>query len=121
MFAKFFQKIHNQHQSPQHDASQGSLEQADLDPRVTLHYGIPSTASILAFDPIQGLLAIGTLDGRIKVIGGDNIEALLISPKQLPFKNLEFLQNQGFLASISTENEIQVTDVGRFGIWNTGE
>lgn len=45
----------------QHDASQGSLEQADLDPRVTLHYGIPSTASILAFDPIQGLLAIGTL------------------------------------------------------------
>lgn len=111
MFAKFFQKIHNQHQSPQHDASQGSLEQADLDPRVTLHYGIPSTASILAFDPIQGLLAIGTLDGRIKVIGGDNIEALLISPKQLPFKNLEFLQNQGFLASISTENEIQVWDL----------
>lgn len=28
-------------------------------------------------------------DGRIKVIGGDNIEAILASPKQLPFKNLE--------------------------------
>ena len=28
-------------------------------------------------------------DGRIKVIGGDNIEAILSSPKQLPFKNLE--------------------------------
>lgn len=28
-------------------------------------------------------------DGRIKVIGGDNIEGLLISPKLLPFKYLE--------------------------------
>lgn len=28
-------------------------------------------------------------DGRIKVIGGDNIEALLVSPQQLPYKYLE--------------------------------
>lgn len=28
-------------------------------------------------------------DGRIKVIGGDGIEGLLISPKQMPYKNLE--------------------------------
>lgn len=28
-------------------------------------------------------------EGRIKVIGGDNIEGLLISPKQLPYKYLE--------------------------------
>ncbi|XP_062156010.1 uncharacterized protein LOC133863892 isoform X2 [Alnus glutinosa] len=113
MFAKLFQKITAgaEQQSDQHDVPQGSLTPADLDIRVTLHYGIPSTASILAFDPIQSLLAIGTLDGRIKVIGGDNIEALLISPKQLPFKNLEFLQNQGFVASISSENEIQVWDL----------
>ncbi|KAF9621941.1 hypothetical protein IFM89_029161, partial [Coptis chinensis] len=33
----------------------------DLNPRVEIHYGIPSTASILAFDPFQRLLAIGTL------------------------------------------------------------
>ncbi|PSS34691.1 Syntaxin-binding protein 5-like [Actinidia chinensis var. chinensis] len=81
---------------------------ADLDLQIAIHYGIPSTASVLAFDPIQSLLAIGTLDGRIKVIGGDNIEALLISPKQFPFKYLEFLQNQGLLVSISNDNDIQV-------------
>lgn len=28
-------------------------------------------------------------DGRIKIIGGDNIEGLLISPKKLPYKHLE--------------------------------
>ncbi|XP_031373357.1 uncharacterized protein LOC116188258 isoform X3 [Punica granatum] len=110
MFAKrFFQKAAQQlHQkSPQG----GENSSVDLQPRVTLHYGIPSTSSVLAFDPIQSLLAVGTLDGRIKVVGGDNIEALLVSPKQLPFKYLQFLQNQGFLASISNDNDIQVWDL----------
>ncbi|XP_048604516.1 uncharacterized protein LOC125600772 isoform X3 [Brassica napus] len=89
----------------------GCLIKEVLDPRIVSHYGIPSTASILAFDSIQSLLAVGTLDGRIKVIGGDNIEAVLASPKQLPFKNLEFIENQGFLVSISNENDIQVWDL----------
>ncbi|MCD7471535.1 hypothetical protein HAX54_012025 [Datura stramonium] len=84
------------------------LTAGDLNVRATVHYGIPSTASILAVDSVQRLLAIGTLDGRIKVVGGDNIEGLLISPKQLPHKYLEFLQNQGFLVSITNENDIQV-------------
>nr|XP_023903729.1 uncharacterized protein LOC112015552 isoform X4 [Quercus suber] len=135
MFAKLFTKSpsqkkqqqqqqsqsQSQSQSPQQqqNAVQGSVTRADLDPRVTLHYGIPSTSSILAFDSVQSLLAIGTLDGRIKVIGGDNIEALLISPKQLPYKYLEFLQNQGFIVSISTENEIQVWDLEQRQIAST--
>ncbi|XP_060202393.1 uncharacterized protein LOC132630812 isoform X1 [Lycium barbarum] len=106
MFAKkFFQKATQYH----HNQPNGSgLTANDLNIRATVHYGIPSTASILAVDPVQRLLAIGTLDGRIKVIGGDNIEGLFISPKQLPYKYLEFLQNQGFLVSITNENDIQV-------------
>ncbi|XP_068340219.1 uncharacterized protein [Pyrus communis] len=77
MFAKrLLQKAIN---NSQHNLPRGSLTAEDL--RVAVHYGIPSTASILAFDPIQRLLAIGTLDGRIKVIGGDGIEGLFISPK----------------------------------------
>ncbi|KAH1062100.1 hypothetical protein GYH30_005218 [Glycine max] len=47
----------------------------------------------------------------MKVFGGDNIEGTLISPKQAFFKNLEFLENQGFLASVSSDNEIQVWDL----------
>ncbi|KAI5346920.1 hypothetical protein L3X38_014799 [Prunus dulcis] len=95
MFANLFNK----------SSPQARVRQADLDLRVTVHYGIPSTASILALDRTQ------SLDGRIKVIGGDNIQELLTSPRPLPFKNLEFLQNQGFLASVSSENEIQVWDL----------
>ncbi|KAM6598814.1 hypothetical protein CsatA_018423 [Cannabis sativa] len=112
MFKQFIQKPTDQ----QENARKGSLTMADLKPRIAIHYGIPSTASILAFDSNQSLLAVGTLDGRIKVIGSDNIEGLLVSPKPLPFKNLEFLQNQGFLASISSENEIQVWDLENRGL-----
>ncbi|KAK2656543.1 hypothetical protein Ddye_009595 [Dipteronia dyeriana] len=106
MIAKrLFQKAVNHSQQ---NLKHGSLISADLDFQVAVHYGVPTTSSILAFDYVQRLLAIATLDGRIKVIGGDFIEGLLISPKQLPFKNLEFLQNQGFLVSITNDNEIQV-------------
>ncbi|KAJ6429271.1 hypothetical protein OIU84_020824 [Salix udensis] len=132
MFAKLFQKNTAQQQQPPSPAqpppppppakdnvSKGGLTLKDINPRIGLHYGIPSTASVLAFDHIQSLLAIGTLDGRIKVIGGNNIEGLLVSPKQLPFKYLEFLQNQGFLVSVSSENEIQVWDLEQRRIAST--
>lgn len=92
----------------EHKRQDKYMASADLDLQITVHYGIPYTASLLAFDPIQRLLAIGTLDGRIKIIGGDNIEGLLISPKKVPYKYLEFLHNQGFLVGVSNENEIQV-------------
>ncbi|XP_027329453.1 uncharacterized protein LOC113845930 isoform X2 [Abrus precatorius] len=110
MFSRFFQHKSTPQQRPQ-DVVQGSFPSAKFDPRVVLHYGVPSTASILASDQVQRLLAVGTLDGRIKVFGGDNIEGILISPKQTSFKNLEFLENQGFLASVSSDNEIQVWDL----------
>ncbi|XP_042032977.1 uncharacterized protein LOC121779672 isoform X3 [Salvia splendens] len=114
MFAKLFQKPTQPQPSPSslQDVTQETMVSSELAPLVAVHYGIPSTASTFAFDPIQGLLAVGTLDGRIKVIGGGNIEALLISPTALPFKYLEFLLNQGFLVSVSYENEIQVWDLG---------
>ncbi|PIN19877.1 Tomosyn [Handroanthus impetiginosus] len=113
MFAKrLFQKAAHRHQ--RHE--KGWLTSDDVNLRINVHYGIPSSASILAFDPIQRLLAIGTLDGRIKVIGGDNIEGLLISPKLVPYKYLEFLWNQGFLVSITNDNDIQVWNLERRSI-----
>ncbi|XP_021769683.1 uncharacterized protein LOC110733914 isoform X2 [Chenopodium quinoa] len=109
MFAKrLLQKATHHHHHNQQDLPHGNLKPTDLDPHIRIHFGIPSTASILAIDPIQQLLAVGTLDGRIKVIGGYNIEALLISPREMPYKNLEFMQNQGYLVGILNDNEIQV-------------
>ncbi|KAK9159097.1 hypothetical protein Scep_005671 [Stephania cephalantha] len=82
----------------QYNLQHGSLTAMDLDVHVALHYGIPSTASILAFDPVQRLLAIGTLcTGVLRL--------------HLSVLDLEFLHNQGFLVSVSNENDIQVWDL----------
>ncbi|KAG0503228.1 hypothetical protein HPP92_003300 [Vanilla planifolia] len=89
----------------------GNVESTNQGFQVVMHYGIPYTASILAFDAIQRTLAIGTLDGRIKIIGGDNIEGLLISTKKLPYKYLQFLENKGLIIGVSNENDIQVWDL----------
>ncbi|KAL3617493.1 hypothetical protein CASFOL_037814 [Castilleja foliolosa] len=101
---RLFQKAAHRHQRQE----KGLLTSDDVNIRINVHYGIPSTASILAFDSIQRLLAIGTLDGRIKLFGDDNIEGLLVSPKLMPYKHLEFLQNQGILVSITNDNDIQL-------------
>jgi phosphate starvation-inducible membrane PsiE len=40
---------------------QGSLQTSELDRRIVIHHGIPSSSSLLAFDHIMILLVIGTL------------------------------------------------------------
>ncbi|XP_062186584.1 uncharacterized protein LOC133890151 isoform X2 [Phragmites australis] len=108
MFAKrlFHKALHHQGGGGGGGGPAGDV--AEMDAQIALHYGVPYTASVLAFDPVQRLLAIGTLDGRIKIFGGDNIEGLLISPKSVPYKFVQFIQNQGLLVAISNDNEIQV-------------
>ncbi|KAJ1292534.1 hypothetical protein BS78_02G398800 [Paspalum vaginatum] len=89
-------------------AAGADVPQIPMDAQIAIHCGVPYTASLLAFDPVQRLLALATLDGRIKIFGGDNIEGLLISPKSVPYKFLQFITNQGLLVAISNENQIQV-------------
>ncbi|VAH41675.1 unnamed protein product [Triticum turgidum subsp. durum] len=108
MFAKRFllKKLHQGGGGEKGGGAAGDV--AQLDAQIALHYGVPYAASVMAFDPVQRLLAVGTLDGRIKIFGGDNIEGILISPKSMPYKYLQFIQNQGLLIAVSNENEIQV-------------
>lgn len=55
MFLNIFRAVQQQ------DVAQESFPSGNFDPRIVLHYGVPSNASILAFDHIQRLLAVGTL------------------------------------------------------------
>ncbi|KAM0887411.1 hypothetical protein ACQ4PT_029066 [Festuca glaucescens] len=109
MFRKrLLKKVLQQRRGGGNGGGPGAGEVAQLDAQIALHYGVPYAASVMGFDPVQRLLAVGTLDGRIKIFGGDNIEGLLISPKSVPYKYLQFIQNQGLLVAVSNENEIQV-------------
>ncbi|PNY11041.1 syntaxin-binding protein 5-like, partial [Trifolium pratense] len=65
------------------------LKASDVDPRVVFHQGIPSGAAKFAYDPIQKILALSTKDGRIKLYGKDNAQAVLDSSENLPSKFLQ--------------------------------
>uniref|UniRef100_A0A6N2M180 Uncharacterized protein n=1 Tax=Salix viminalis TaxID=40686 RepID=A0A6N2M180_SALVM len=76
------------------------LKPSDVEPRLVFHYGIPHGATKFAYDTIQKILAISTQDGRIKLYGRDNTQALLESPEAVPSKFLQFIQNKGILVNL---------------------
>ncbi|XP_058767582.1 uncharacterized protein LOC131641293 [Vicia villosa] len=87
------------------------LKASDVDPRVVFHQGIPSGGDKFAYDTIQKILALSTKDGRIKLYGKDNAQALLDSSEPLPSKFLQFIQNKGILLNVTSNNHIEVWDI----------
>ncbi|GLE00630.1 hypothetical protein PINS_up009387 [Pythium insidiosum] len=47
------------------------------------HHGVPSNAKTLALCGLQGLLAVGTASGHVKLYGRDNLEVLLEAPRPI--------------------------------------
>ncbi|CDY40621.1 BnaA03g53420D [Brassica napus] len=87
------------------------LRANDVEPRVVLHYGIPSGAHLFAYDPVQKILAVSTKDGRIKLFGKNQTQALLVSEEASTSKFIEFVQNQGLLLNVNSKNQIEVWDL----------
>ncbi|KAJ8567715.1 hypothetical protein K7X08_019923 [Anisodus acutangulus] len=87
------------------------LKPDDVNPRCVFHYGIPSGSVLSAYDSIQKIVALATNDGRIKLFGKDSTQALLISSDTVSSKFLQFMENQGILININSNNRIEVWDV----------
>ncbi|KAF1874946.1 hypothetical protein Lal_00007562 [Lupinus albus] len=65
--------------------SPDGLKASDIDPRLVFHQGVPSCGSRFAYDNIHKILALSTKDGRIKLFGKDNTQALLESSEPSKF------------------------------------
>ncbi|KAK9164913.1 hypothetical protein Scep_000104 [Stephania cephalantha] len=89
------------------------LKSDDVNPRLVFHYGIPAGSTALAYDSTQRILAISTKDGRIKLLGTDNTQALLESNEAVSSKFLQFIENQGILLNVTLDNRIEVWDIER--------
>ncbi|KAJ7944051.1 Transducin/WD40 repeat protein [Quillaja saponaria] len=89
------------------------LKASDVDPRLVFHYGIPSGGAKFAYDNIQKILALSTKDGRIKLFGKDNTQAVLESSEAVPSKFLQFIENQGILLNVTYSNHIEVWDIDK--------
>ncbi|XP_006412090.2 uncharacterized protein LOC18028275 isoform X2 [Eutrema salsugineum] len=94
-------------------SSSEGLRANDVEPRITLHYGIPSGSHLFTYDPIQKILGVSTKDGRIKLFGKDHTQALLVSEEASTSRFLEFVQNQGILLNVNSKNQIEVWDVDK--------
>ncbi|KAK2966840.1 hypothetical protein RJ640_027799 [Escallonia rubra] len=89
--------------------SSEGLKPEDVNPRLVFHYGIPSGSLLLAYDSIQTIFAISTKDGRIKLFGKDNTQALLVAAETVSSKFLQFIENQGILLHVNANNHIEAS------------
>ncbi|XP_021867534.2 uncharacterized protein [Spinacia oleracea] len=89
------------------------LKPEDVDPRLAFQYGLPSSATMLAYDPVQKILAVSTKNGQIKLLGKDNTQALLESNDVQPSKFLQFIHNQGYLLNVTVKDRIEVWDIDK--------
>ena len=90
-----------------------SLDELVLDRAV--HFGLPAGACVLAYDPIQKLLAVGSLRGGVKLLGRAGVEQLLVyaldEPQPGPVNLLQFAPNAHTLLSVHDGGVIVVWDV----------
>ncbi|KAG2431284.1 hypothetical protein HYH02_013415 [Chlamydomonas schloesseri] len=65
--------------------------------------GIPGTADGLAYEPVQGAIAVSTSDGKVKIFGAPGVERTVYSHARYPYatRQLMWLRNRGVLLRVS--------------------
>lgn len=84
--------------------------------RLFEHIGFPDSADALAYDPSQGLLAVATSDGCVKLIGRKGVEVTVCTAEKATVSQtsfLCFLKNRGSLLRVSADGEVQLLNVAR--------
>ncbi|KAK9811618.1 hypothetical protein WJX72_007037 [[Myrmecia] bisecta] len=109
MAARFKHKVHRGKGAGLAD---DVLAEADLFPQFLGHAGFPEATDSLAYEPVQRLLAIGTSDGRVKVIGREGVECTFRhSSSQTATKHIQFLRGKGAILRITQEGDAQLWGV----------
>eukprot|EP00499_Haloplacidia_sp_CaronLabIsolate_P012213 CAMPEP_0196772590 /NCGR_PEP_ID=MMETSP1104-20130614/2315_1 /TAXON_ID=33652 /ORGANISM="Cafeteria sp., Strain Caron Lab Isolate" /LENGTH=301 /DNA_ID=CAMNT_0042142727 /DNA_START=41 /DNA_END=943 /DNA_ORIENTATION=+ len=79
------------------------------------HHGLPPGCCRMAFDPVHRLLAVGTMEGTVKVFGSEGVEVLLRSrregerPSAVTF--LVFLPSQYRLVVVFANSAVHIYDL----------
>ncbi|KAG6973909.1 hypothetical protein JG687_00000618 [Phytophthora cactorum] len=81
----------------------------------TAHHGVPSNAKVLAFCGLQGILAVGTASGAVKLYGADGLEFLLEGPESashlaVGVAHLQFTARQRLIVGY-TDSSLRVFDL----------
>jgi len=60
----------------------------------TFRHGFPSQPMCLAYDPVQQLLAIGTEDGTVLLLGKPGLEKRFSHPREVSILQMIFITNK---------------------------
>ncbi|KAM7539250.1 hypothetical protein Aperf_G00000048998 [Anoplocephala perfoliata] len=74
-------------------------------------HGFPFQPSCMAFDSVQRILAIGTKNGCIKLLGRPGVEFHLQHPNSAAVLQLIFLVNEGGLISICSDDIVHLWNI----------
>lgn len=81
------------------------------------HIGFPESADALAYEQTQGLLAIATSDGRIKLVGKRGVEVTVLTSKKGDCEAstilFSFLKGRGCLLRVDGNGQVQLIDVSK--------
>ena len=89
-----------------------SGEDLSVAPRLIGQCGVPSNATVVEYDFYQRLVAVGTRDGRLKIVGADGVEALFISPRGTCTRQVGLTAQGGVL---------RLSDTGSLELWSLPE
>ncbi|TMW57833.1 hypothetical protein Poli38472_014436 [Pythium oligandrum] len=84
------------------------------------HHGVPSNAKTMAFCSLQGILAVGTASGSIKLYGRDGLEVMFEAPRSkanltVGVVHMKFTARQRLVVTY-TDSSIRVFDLTSPGI-----
>ncbi|VVC45961.1 Hypothetical protein CINCED_3A001587 [Cinara cedri] len=74
----------------------------------TFRHGFPYQPTALAFDPIQRLLAIGTKNGSLRIIGRPGVDAQVRHELETAVVQVEFLMNEGALITVTADDSLHL-------------
>ncbi|XP_077416245.1 syntaxin-binding protein 5 isoform X3 [Vanacampus margaritifer] len=92
----------------ENDAVPESLQSDHFQLCKTVRHGFPHQPSSMAFDPVQKILAVGTLNGALRLFGRAGVECYCQHESGASVIQLQFLINEGALVSALADDSIHL-------------
>ncbi|XP_037097046.1 syntaxin-binding protein 5 isoform X7 [Syngnathus acus] len=92
----------------ENDAVPESLQSEHFQLCKTVRHGFPHQPSSMAFDPVQKILAVGTLNGALRLFGRAGVECYCQHESGAGVIQLQFLINEGALVSALADDSIHL-------------
>ncbi|XP_065316012.1 syntaxin-binding protein 5-like isoform X5 [Gordionus sp. m RMFG-2023] len=77
----------------------------------TIKHGFPYSATSLAYDPVQNLLAIGTSNGCVRILGKPGVDIDVKHDPPAIVQQLIFIINEGYLISACSDDILHLWDL----------